>query len=57
MKAYAMVLEEFNKPLKAKEFELIKPSDGELLVKIEAAGVCGSDVHMFRGNDPRTKLP
>jgi len=57
MKAYAMVLEEFNKPLRAKEFELIKPSDGELLVKIEAAGVCGSDVHMFKGNDPRTKLP
>lgn len=57
MKAYAMVLEEFNRPLVMREFELKPPTDGELLVKIEAAGVCGSDVHMFKGNDPRTKLP
>ena len=28
--------------------------EGEVLVKIEAAGVCGSDVHMWEGRDPRT---
>ncbi|PHO08100.1 alcohol dehydrogenase [Thermoanaerobacterium thermosaccharolyticum] len=57
MKARAMVLEEFNKPLVMREFELKLPEDGELLVKIEAAGVCGSDAHIFKGNDPRAKLP
>lgn len=28
-----------------------------MLVKIEAAGVCGSDVHMWEGRDPRIRLP
>jgi len=57
MKAKAMVLEEFNKPLVMREFDLIKPEHGEMIVKILAAGVCGSDVHMYKGNDPRVKLP
>ncbi|MDK2878234.1 MAG: hypothetical protein PWR06_950 [Thermoanaerobacteraceae bacterium] len=54
---FAMVLEEFNKPLVLREFPEPDLKPGEVLVKIEAAGVCGSDVHMWRGNDPRTPLP
>ncbi len=38
-------------------FPVPKLKDGEILVKIEAAGVCGSDVHMWEGRDPRTRLP
>jgi threonine dehydrogenase-like Zn-dependent dehydrogenase len=52
-----MVLEAFNKPLEMREFELPALQEGELLIKLEAAGVCGSDVHMLRGEDPRTPLP
>ncbi|WP_026486078.1 zinc-binding dehydrogenase [Caldanaerobius polysaccharolyticus] len=57
MKAYAMVLEEYNKPLVKREFDVVDPPRGEMLVKILAAGVCGSDVHMWKGNDPRLNLP
>jgi threonine dehydrogenase-like Zn-dependent dehydrogenase len=32
-------------------------SEGQVLVKIAAAGVCGSDVHMWKGEDARTPLP
>lgn len=32
------------------------PGPGELLVRVEAAGICGSDRHMFRGEYP-TALP
>ncbi len=53
----AMVMAEFNRPLELREFPLPTPCEGEVLVKITAAGVCGSDVHMWRGNDPRTPLP
>ncbi len=53
----AMVLQEFNKPLVEIEYPLLKLSRGEILVKLEASGVCGSDVHMWRGKDPRTPLP
>ncbi len=57
MEAKAMVLERFNHPLVLKAFPLSGLKNGEVLVKIEAAGVCGSDVHMWEGRDPRIRLP
>ncbi|MDI3534343.1 MAG: hypothetical protein PWQ82_708 [Thermosediminibacterales bacterium] len=57
MLSRVMVLEEFNKPLVEKEVEIPQLSSGEVLVKISASGVCGSDVHMWKGEDPRTPLP
>ena len=57
MKTRAMVLEAFNQPLVMREFEIPSLQEGEVLIKLEAAGVCGSDVHMLRGEDPRTPLP
>ncbi|MEM7461277.1 MAG: alcohol dehydrogenase catalytic domain-containing protein [Pseudomonadota bacterium] len=29
-----------------------KPSPGEILIKVEAAGICGTDRHLFRGEFP-----
>jgi len=57
MKATAMVLEKFNQPLALREFEIPVLKPDQLLIKIDAAGVCGSDVHMWKGEDPRTPLP
>lgn len=31
--------------------------DGEHLVRIEAVGICGSDMHAYRGHDPRRPAP
>ncbi len=56
-KTKAMVLKQFNEPLVLEEFSIPELKPGEILVKITAAGVCGSDAHMWRGNDPRTRLP
>ncbi len=55
--ARALVLEEFNKPFVLREFPLPEPRDGEVLARVVAAGICGSDLHMQRGHDPRTPLP
>lgn len=52
-----MVLETFNQPLRMRDFPVPGLKEGEVLVKIEAAGVCGSDVHMWEGRDPRLRLP
>jgi len=52
-----MVLETFNQPLRMRSFPIPDLKEGEVLVKIEAAGVCGSDVHMWEGRDPRLRLP
>jgi len=51
------VLEEFNRPLQIKEMKIPDLLPGQILVKIAAAGVCGSDVHMQQGMDPRLALP
>jgi D-arabinose 1-dehydrogenase-like Zn-dependent alcohol dehydrogenase len=57
MESKAMVLEKFNHPLPMRAFPIPDLKEGEVLVKIEAAGVCGSDVHMWEGRDPRIRLP
>lgn len=33
------------------------PDSGECLVKIEASGICGSDMHAYHGKDPRRVPP
>ena len=34
---------------------LPEPAPGEVLLKIEAVGICGSDMHAWHGHDPRRK--
>ncbi len=61
MKTRAAVLSEMNlerpyehsRPLQILELDLDPPSAGELLVRIEAAGVCHSDLSVIDGNRPR----
>ncbi len=55
--AKAMVLEAFNEPLQKRLFPLTPLEDGEVRIKLTCAGICGSDVHIWRGNDPRTPTP
>ncbi|HVW93962.1 MAG TPA: zinc-dependent alcohol dehydrogenase family protein [Devosia sp.] len=38
------------------EVEMPRPGPGEVLIRVDAAGICGSDRHMFRGEYP-TALP
>jgi L-iditol 2-dehydrogenase len=47
----AAVLAEVGK-LEIKDFEMPKLADDAMLVKIEACGVCASDVHIYRGHLP-----
>ncbi len=56
-KARVMLLEAFNEPLTARELDIPKLETGQVLVRITAAGICGSDVHMWTGKDPRTPRP
>lgn len=39
------------------ETEIPKPQKGEVLVKMKAAGVCGSDFHLFLGENPQAVFP
>jgi threonine dehydrogenase-like Zn-dependent dehydrogenase len=57
MKTTRAVLREFAAPLEIEKAELPPPLEGEVLVRIRAAGVCGSDLHIASGRDPRIRLP
>lgn len=53
----AMVLREFNQPLRLEEVEIPKIGRGEILIRVKACGVCASNVKYSKGSDPVIKLP
>jgi Zn-dependent alcohol dehydrogenase len=48
----AAVLREPGTPLQVEEVELDAPHDGEVLVRVEAAGVCHTELHYMAGDIP-----
>lgn len=57
MKIRAAVLEEFGKPLNVTELELGEPRGREVLVRLEACGVCHTDLYTASGVDPSGYVP
>lgn len=47
--AKAAVFMEAGKPFIIEEFEISKPKVGMALLELEASGVCGTDVHIYKG--------
>lgn len=57
MKIRAAVAWEPNKPLSIEEVDLEAPRRGEVLVKLEATGVCHTDAYTLSGADPEGIFP
>jgi S-(hydroxymethyl)glutathione dehydrogenase/alcohol dehydrogenase len=53
----AAVLEEFGQPLVIQEVDLAEPKAGEVLVRLEACGVCHTDMYTASGADPSGYAP
>jgi S-(hydroxymethyl)glutathione dehydrogenase/alcohol dehydrogenase len=53
----AAVLEQFGEPLEVQELELADPCAGEVLVRLEACGVCHTDLFTASGADPSGYSP
>ncbi len=53
----AMVLERPNTPLVIRERPVPQPGAGQILIAIEACGVCRTDLHVVDGELPEPKLP
>ena len=45
------------KQFEVREVPVPKPADNEVLIQMKAAGVCGSDVHQFLGENPNAVFP
>jgi S-(hydroxymethyl)glutathione dehydrogenase/alcohol dehydrogenase len=57
LKIRAAVLEEFGAPLAVQELDLAEPRAGEVLVRLEACGVCHTDLYTASGADPSGYAP
>ncbi len=57
MKIRAAVLERFAEPLNVTEVDLAEPKAGEALVRLEACGVCHTDMYTASGVDPSGYAP
>jgi len=54
-RARAMLLEEFGTPLRGMDLPVPSPEAGGALVRLAAAGVCGSDLEITEHRDPRVR--
>lgn len=52
----AVVIEEKNK-LRLQEAAMPVLQDGEALIKVKYCGICGSDIHVLRGEHPTARFP
>jgi S-(hydroxymethyl)glutathione dehydrogenase/alcohol dehydrogenase len=57
MRIRAAVLEEFGAPLAVQEIDLADPGPGEVLVRLQACGVCHTDLYTASGADPSGYAP
>jgi S-(hydroxymethyl)glutathione dehydrogenase/alcohol dehydrogenase len=57
VKIRAAVLEEFGAPLNVTDVDLAEPAAGEVLVRLEACGVCHTDMYTASGADPSGYVP
>jgi S-(hydroxymethyl)glutathione dehydrogenase/alcohol dehydrogenase len=57
VKIRAAVLEQFGQPLNVTEVDLEPPGRGEVLVRLEACGVCHTDMYTASGADPSGYAP
>src|SRR3989337_2186843 len=56
-KMRAMVLESAKRPLRAMEVSVPRPGPQQVLIKVNACGVCRTDLHVVDGELPNPKLP
>jgi Zn-dependent alcohol dehydrogenase len=56
MKTRAAILENKNEPLRIEEVDLADPGPGEVRVRVEACGICRSDLHAIDGGES-VRLP
>ena len=52
-----VIVKEYNQPFVIEEYPVPDPDPGCMLLKITQAGICGSDLHTWRGDQVNMPLP
>jgi Zn-dependent alcohol dehydrogenase len=53
----AVVIHDYEKGPNVEEVDIVDPRPDEVVVKIAASGVCGSDMHLLHGRSVAANLP
>ena len=56
-KGRVVVAKEHGQPFVIEEYDVPDPEPGGIILKITQAGICGSDLHQWRGDQRDTPLP
>ena len=52
-----VVVKEYQQPFVIEEYDVPDPEPGGMVLKITQAGICGSDLHTWRGDQSQVPLP
>src|SRR5438094_1880198 len=53
----AAVMHAYNVPVEIEDVDIEEPKFGEVMVRIAASGICGSDIHLWHGTAPLGETP
>ena len=56
-KGRQVVIREYGKPFEIQEYDVPDPEPGDILLRITQAGICGSDLHTWRGDTAQNIIP
>ncbi|MDE2786938.1 MAG: zinc-binding dehydrogenase [Chloroflexota bacterium] len=57
MKGRIVVVKEYGKPFEIEEYDVPEPQPGAVLLRMTQAGICGSDLHTWRGDQTQEHNP
>jgi threonine dehydrogenase-like Zn-dependent dehydrogenase len=57
LKGRVVACKEYGKPFQIEEYEVPEPEPGAVLLRMTQAGICGSDLHTWRGDQVNVPLP
>ena len=57
MKGRVVACKEYGKPFVIEEYEVPEPEPGAVVLRMTQAGICGSDLHVWRGDQVNVPLP
>ena len=57
MKGRVVICKEYSKPFEIEEFDVPDPEPGAVMLRMTQAGICGSDLHTWRGDQVNVPLP
>ena len=56
-KGRVVVCREYGKPFEIREYEVPDPEPGAIILRMTQSGICGSDLHVWRGDQVNQPLP